>query len=133
MNEEVFVSSVRQRGDDPNLSRFVTPDWFDPVDESSAVKGNAAGWLANSVGTNRYTYAGNDPVNKSDQNGHVPVPADAISVGAPTTSVGALATTSITLPTLNVFAAEDDEANKKGIKTTNSSRGPPPASRWRLR
>jgi RHS repeat-associated protein len=56
---------------DPTLSRFISPDWFDPVDEASAAKGNPAGWLANPVGTNRYAYAGNDPVNKSDPNGHV--------------------------------------------------------------
>jgi RHS repeat-associated protein len=65
---------------DPALSRFISPDWFDPVDEASAVKGNAAGWLANGVGTNRYAYAGNDPVNKSDPNGHVAV-ADTSALG----------------------------------------------------
>jgi hypothetical protein len=82
-----------------SLSRFVTPDWFDPVDETSAVKGNAAGWLANAVGTNRYAYAGNDPLNKSDPNGHVPVSVTA-GVGlngavnpAPSTGVGTPADT----------------------------------------
>ena len=39
---------------DPVFARYVTPDWFDPVDQQSALKGNAAGWLANQVGTNRY-------------------------------------------------------------------------------
>jgi RHS repeat-associated protein len=42
---------------DPVLARFVSPDWWDP---------NQGG-----VGTNRYSYAGNDPVNKSDSNGHM--------------------------------------------------------------
>jgi RHS repeat-associated protein len=42
---------------DPLLARFITPDWWDP---------NLPG-----VGTNRYGYALNDPVNKADNNGHV--------------------------------------------------------------
>jgi RHS repeat-associated protein len=41
---------------DPVLGRFISPDDWDPT-------------LAG-VGTNRYAYAGNDPVNKSDPNGH---------------------------------------------------------------
>jgi RHS repeat-associated protein len=41
---------------DPALGRFVSPDDWDPT-------------LAG-VGTNRYAYAGNDPVNGSDPNGH---------------------------------------------------------------
>jgi uncharacterized protein RhaS with RHS repeats len=41
---------------DPALGRFISPDDWDPT-----IVG---------VGTNRYAYAGNDPVNKSDPNGH---------------------------------------------------------------
>jgi RHS repeat-associated protein len=41
---------------DPLLARFITPDWWDP---------NLPG-----VGTSRYGYALNDPVNKADNNGH---------------------------------------------------------------
>jgi RHS repeat-associated protein len=41
---------------DPALGRFISPDDWDPT-------------LAG-VGTNRYAYAGNDPVGKSDPNGH---------------------------------------------------------------
>ena len=41
---------------DPAFGRFISPDDWDPVLEG--------------VGTNRYAYAGNDPVNKSDGNGH---------------------------------------------------------------
>jgi hypothetical protein len=37
-------------------ARFISPDTMDPTIEG--------------VGTNRYAYAGNDPVNKSDPNGH---------------------------------------------------------------
>jgi RHS repeat-associated protein len=41
---------------DPILGRFISPDDWDPTMEG--------------VGTNRYAYADNDPVNKSDPNGH---------------------------------------------------------------
>ena len=41
---------------DPALGRFMQPDWW---------------WVRQAgVGTNRYAYAGNDPVNFSDRNGH---------------------------------------------------------------
>jgi RHS repeat-associated protein len=42
---------------DPVLGRFISPDSFDPWEEG--------------VGTNRYAYADNDPINKSDPNGHL--------------------------------------------------------------
>ena len=41
---------------DPVIARFVSPDWWDPT--------------LPGVGTNRYAYAGNDPVNRSDVSGH---------------------------------------------------------------
>lgn len=41
---------------DPILARFITPDWFDP-------------WKSG-VGTNRYSYSENDPINKADPSGH---------------------------------------------------------------
>ncbi|WP_432288798.1 RHS repeat-associated core domain-containing protein (plasmid) [Aminobacter sp. BA135] len=41
---------------DPILGRFISPDDWDPTKPG--------------VGTNRYAYAQNDPVNKSDPNGH---------------------------------------------------------------
>jgi RHS repeat-associated protein len=41
---------------DPQLGRFFTPDWFDPMQEG--------------VGTNRYAYSFNDPINMSDPTGH---------------------------------------------------------------
>jgi RHS repeat-associated protein len=41
---------------DPLFGRFISPDDWDPTKEG--------------VGTNRYAYAHNDPVNKSDPNGH---------------------------------------------------------------
>jgi RHS repeat-associated protein len=42
---------------DPNLGRFLTPDTWDP--------------MLPGVDINRYAYAGNDPVNMSDPNGHL--------------------------------------------------------------
>jgi RHS repeat-associated protein len=41
---------------DPKLGRFISPDTWDPTQEG--------------VGFNRYAYAGNDPINNSDPNGH---------------------------------------------------------------
>lgn len=41
---------------DPEIGRFVSPDTWDPLQPG--------------VGTNRYAYADNDPINKSDPNGH---------------------------------------------------------------
>ncbi|MEZ5812991.1 MAG: RHS repeat-associated core domain-containing protein [Rhizobiaceae bacterium] len=41
---------------DPKFGRFISPDDWDPVIEG--------------VGTNRYAYAENDPINKADNNGH---------------------------------------------------------------
>lgn len=41
---------------DPAIGRFLSPDWWDPQKEG--------------VGTNRYAYSDNDPINKSDPNGH---------------------------------------------------------------
>lgn len=41
---------------DPKFGRFISPDDWDPIIEG--------------VGTNRYAYASNDPINRSDPNGH---------------------------------------------------------------
>lgn len=41
---------------DPVIGRFLSPDTLDPIEQG--------------VGTNRYAYADNDPINKSDPNGH---------------------------------------------------------------
>ena len=58
---ETGLMYLNARYYDPVLARFVTPDDWDP--------------LLPGVGTNRYAYAGNDPVNKSDPNGHFAGPA----------------------------------------------------------
>jgi RHS repeat-associated protein len=53
---ETGLLHLNARYYDPALGRFISPDDWDPT-------------LAG-VGTNRYAYAGNDPVNKADPNGH---------------------------------------------------------------
>ncbi|MGR9138661.1 RHS repeat-associated core domain-containing protein (plasmid) [Rhizobium leguminosarum] len=53
---ETGLMYLNARYYDPAFGRFVSPDDWDPTKEG--------------VGTNRYAYAENDPVNKSDPNGH---------------------------------------------------------------
>ncbi|MDQ6433630.1 RHS repeat-associated core domain-containing protein [Mesorhizobium sp. LHD-90] len=53
---------------DPAWGRFISPDTLDPT--------------LLGVGTNRYAYAQNDPINKSDPNGHVVGQPDGAIVGA---------------------------------------------------
>ncbi|WP_256374269.1 MULTISPECIES: RHS repeat domain-containing protein [unclassified Chelatococcus] len=65
---ETGLMYLNARYYDPALARFISPDWWDP---------NKPG-----VGTNRYAYSENDPVNKSDPNGHfVPAIAAACAGG----------------------------------------------------
>ena len=65
-DEETGYHFLNARYMDPELGRFISPDWWDP---------NKQG-----VGTNRYSYAFNDPINKSDENGHV-VPLSPPAIG----------------------------------------------------
>jgi len=53
---ETGLQYLHARYYDPVLGRFLTPDTFDPTDPG--------------VGTNRYAYCFDDPVNCSDPNGH---------------------------------------------------------------
>jgi RHS repeat-associated protein len=53
---ETGLQDLHARYYDPDLARFISPDTWDPV-----IVG---------VDVNRYAYAGNDPINKSDPNGH---------------------------------------------------------------
>ncbi|WP_179298158.1 RHS repeat domain-containing protein [Mesorhizobium carmichaelinearum] len=53
---ETGLMYLNARYMDPVLGRFISPDDWDPT--------------LPGVGTNRYAYAQNDPVNKSDPNGH---------------------------------------------------------------
>ncbi|MDK9697047.1 MAG: FG-GAP-like repeat-containing protein [Siculibacillus sp.] len=70
---EVGLLYLHARYYDPKIGLFVSPDTWDPLQEG--------------VGTNRYGYAGNDPVNKADRNGHI-FGLGAIAVGA---LIGAIA------------------------------------------
>jgi RHS repeat-associated protein len=53
---ETGLSYLHARYMDPHLSRFITPDTWDPI--------------LSGVDINRYAYANNDPINLSDANGH---------------------------------------------------------------
>ncbi len=53
---ETGLQYLNARYYDPTLGRFIQPDWWEVTQEG--------------VGTNRYAYSFNDPVNKSDTNGH---------------------------------------------------------------
>ncbi|MQX42983.1 hypothetical protein GHK58_22860 [Sinorhizobium meliloti] len=53
---ETGLMYLNARYMDPTFGRFISPDFVDPTSEG--------------VGTNRYAYAANDPINKSDPNGH---------------------------------------------------------------
>lgn len=57
---ETGLQYLHARYYDPELPRFLSPDTWDPI-------------LAG-VDINRYAYAGNDPVNNSDPNGHFLAP-----------------------------------------------------------
>jgi RHS repeat-associated protein len=66
---ETGLQYLHARYHDPILGRFLTPDTWDPM-------------LAG-VDINRYAYAGNDPVNMSDPNGHHYVTAAGLRFGTP--------------------------------------------------
>jgi RHS repeat-associated protein len=53
---ETGLHYLNARYYDALLGRFLSPDWWDPTQSG--------------VGTNRYAYSGNDPVNGSDPSGH---------------------------------------------------------------
>ena len=58
-DEETGLQYLHARYYDPNLGRFISPDTWDPT--------------LPGVDINRYAYAGNDPVNGSDPNGHAAI------------------------------------------------------------
>ena len=53
---------------DPDLGLFIQPDWFEVTEAG--------------VGTNRYSYAFNDPINLTDPNGNACVPCVAVAIVA---------------------------------------------------
>ncbi|MGN8119606.1 RHS repeat-associated core domain-containing protein, partial [Labrys sp. 22185] len=54
--DETGLLYLNARYYDPHIARFVSPDWWDPTQEG--------------VGTNRYAYADNNPINVKDPSGH---------------------------------------------------------------
>ncbi len=71
---ESGLTYLNARYYDATLGRFLSPDWWNPTDPA--------------VGTNRYAYAANDPVNKSDPNGHKFAPGAYKSVSASKANAG---------------------------------------------
>jgi RHS repeat-associated protein len=71
---ETGLQYLHARYYDPDLGRFLTPDWWDPWKEG--------------VDINWYAYAGNDPINFSDPNGHYIVGCSCNGRGSPGTSNG---------------------------------------------
>ncbi len=59
---ETGLTYLHARYYDPTLARFLSPDWWDPTQAG--------------VGTNRYSYSANDPVNQSDPNGNCSLTSD---------------------------------------------------------
>ncbi|MER9410020.1 RHS repeat-associated core domain-containing protein [Mesorhizobium sp. M0589] len=78
LDPETGLMYLNARYMDPVLGRFISPDDWDPTKEG--------------VGTNRYAYAQNDPVNKSDQNGHAGVAESHLPVQLPPGSSSAIIT-----------------------------------------
>jgi RHS repeat-associated protein len=62
LDAETGLLNLNARYQDPILGRFFSPDGWDPTEPG--------------VGTNRYAYAGNDPINWSDPSGHLHPSAD---------------------------------------------------------
>ena len=86
---------------DPRLGIFTSPDWFDPPIPS--------------VGTNRYAYAGNDPVNLSDPGGNCPLCVVGLIV------VGALAVDYYSGDSTPLNSWDDDDDDNGGGSSGSSS------------
>jgi RHS repeat-associated protein len=71
---EVGLVYLNARYYDPAIGRFISADWWDPT--------------LPGVGTNRYAYSDNDPINKSDPTGHVCPSCVGALVGAFVGAVG---------------------------------------------
>jgi len=98
-------------------ARYISPDSFDPTQPA--------------VGTNRYAYAGNDPINNSDPNGHLFGWDDGIAAGIG--AIGGL----IGQAGADIYHGQLSDASEYGISATagavsawagyNSSYGTTPA------
>lgn len=69
-NDNAGLLDLNARWFNTATALFLTADDLDPVDTATAQRGDPVGWRDNPVGTNRYAYAGQDPINKSDPSGH---------------------------------------------------------------
>jgi RHS repeat-associated protein len=85
---------------DPILGRFISPDDWDPTEPG--------------VGTNRYAYAQNDPVNKSDPNGHSILGDFAREIGKALDRIGSAIR--------DIFGGGSDSKSSTRVETTTYSR-----------
>jgi len=99
-DDETGYLFLNARFYDAHLARFISPDWWDPNKDG--------------VGTNRYAYSEQDPINKSDPNGHQsaayspgPVPFGNTGVYSIDVAIDSFATigNAIANPAVNALAA----------------------------
>jgi RHS repeat-associated protein len=110
---ETGLTFLNARYQDPLLGRFISPDDWDP-------------WLPG-VGTNRYAYAENDPINKSDPNGHSYQSANDFAAdpyghggdGADDTLAEPFGRIEPTTPNESGNAAEIEEKNETNVAMSN--------------
>ena len=67
-DKDAGLQYLNARYYDPDLGLFIQPDWFEVTEAG--------------VGTNRYSYAFNDPINLTDPNGNACVPCVAVAIVA---------------------------------------------------
>ncbi|MCO5160520.1 MAG: RHS repeat-associated core domain-containing protein [Mesorhizobium sp.] len=92
---------------DPAFGRFISPDDWDPVIEG--------------VGTNRYAYAGNDPVNKSDKNGHIGFTGGLFAEYTPGIGVFGSVQVSFSVPG-SYFGIDDDDTFDAAVSASVGGR-----------
>jgi RHS repeat-associated protein len=88
---------------DPKLGLFLQPDWWEVTEPG--------------VGTNRYSYAFNDPIGASDPSGHIAVVDDAAAATAAALLVAAIAIGEVAGDVLN-----DGSLNQNGPLSGATSR-----------
>ncbi|MCB1433672.1 MAG: RHS repeat-associated core domain-containing protein [Alphaproteobacteria bacterium] len=102
---ETGLQYLHARYYDSDLGRFLSPDTWDPI-------------LAG-VDINRYAYAGNDPINGSDPNGHIAFLAPLVCIGGGCEAlVSALVASAGIIVGTIAGAAVVDELNQPGSALT---------------